>query len=140
QGDEQLVDALVFDQLLEKRLRLAAVVSPQELTHGIERDLPLEIHVDVVQEVPYELFHGSPPQQAIGSNGPGTSPYSRRGPYPATENTRIACKIHPRVRPRRVRARSRSPRQRPQVLRFSRPCTPPPGPSPTSSAPREHRG
>src|SRR6478672_7009067 len=61
QRDQEVVHTLVLDQLLEKRLRLPAVVPPQELAHLIERDLPLEIHVHVFQQVPYELFHRRPP-------------------------------------------------------------------------------
>src|SRR5262245_17014748 len=92
QGDEQIVHTLVLDQFLKKLLRFAAVVPPQELPHRIERDLPLEVHVKIVQEVPYELFHGCPPHQARYRYRP-RCPYSRpEGTY-ATKNMRILRKF-----------------------------------------------
>src|SRR6202034_769687 len=56
QGQEQLVDPFVLDQLGQERLRLSAVVPPEKLTNRVERDLPLEVQIEIFEQVPHKLF------------------------------------------------------------------------------------
>src|SRR6476620_984014 len=57
EGDEQLVDALVLDQLRKESLRLAALVLAEQLPNLVQSDLALEVQVHVLQQVPSEFFH-----------------------------------------------------------------------------------
>ena len=58
---EKIVDPLLLDDLREKLPGLPTVVLAQESTHGFQRDISLEVHVHVVDEVPDKLLHETPP-------------------------------------------------------------------------------
>src|SRR5262249_55599008 len=61
QRDQQIVDALLLDDLRQELARLAAVVLPQKASDGVQRDFALKIQVHVVDEVPDKLLHERPP-------------------------------------------------------------------------------
>src|SRR5437868_6252343 len=78
QRDEKVVDTLLLDDLGQELPRFPAVVLAQKSTHGLERDIPLEIQVHVVDEVPDQLLHATPPWGARTSTWLSYSP--RRNP------------------------------------------------------------
>src|SRR6476620_6238794 len=78
EGDEQLVDALVLDQLRKESLRLAALVLAEKLPNLVQSDLALEVQVHVLQQVPSEFFHVD--SSFLGATG--------KKPRPGTEKAR----------------------------------------------------
>src|SRR6185295_3948836 len=61
-GDQEIVDALVVDQLREQGARFAAVILAQEFPHLLHGDLAAKIDDGVLEQVANQFPHEGPPR------------------------------------------------------------------------------
>src|SRR5215831_930882 len=64
-GDEEVVHALLLDDLRKEPPRLSRVVLSQELADLLDRDFSLEVQVQIVEQIADEFLHARPPSLPV---------------------------------------------------------------------------
>src|ERR1041385_4372157 len=69
-GDQEVIDALVVDELGQQRTRLAAVILAQEFPHLLHGDFAAKVDDRVLEQVANQFPHEGPPGKLVWWQNP----------------------------------------------------------------------